>query len=85
MREDHFDCDWDVWKVGILDFKTQYFCEGIIELEFALFNKLHDGDGTEAFVAGGDSEHGVGVDGLTFLVFDSFVVFVDLLAIFLDF
>jgi hypothetical protein len=59
VGEDHFDCDWNVWEVRILDLKTQYFCERIIELKFALFNKLHDGDGTEAFGGGGDSEHGV--------------------------
>ena len=47
-----------------------------------MFDELHDGDGTEAFGGGGDSEEGGGIDGLIVLVFitlkvaeDGFTIF----------
>jgi hypothetical protein len=58
MGKDHFNGDGGVRKVGVYDLESEDVGDGDVELEFALFDELHDGDGAEAFGGGGDSEEG---------------------------
>ncbi len=84
MGQDHLNCDGGVGEVGVLYLEAEDIGEGIIEFELPLLYKLHNGDCTETFGAGGDSEHRFGINGLIFFVLDSPVEFVDLLIIFSD-
>lgn len=85
MGKDHFEGDGGVGKVRVYDLESEDVGDGGVELEFALFDELHDGDGAEAFGSGGDSEECGGIDGLVVLVFIALVVAEDGVTIFSHF
>jgi hypothetical protein len=82
VGKDHFEGDGGVGKVRVFDLESEDVGDGGVELEFALLHELHNGDGTEAFGGGGDSEESGGIDGLVFLVFIALEVAEDGVTIF---